>query len=69
MSKHIHLHNMNLMDIEPIDVSSKISVFDSFATLSINIGTTQISLFLANEDDAKEARNRLAGAVQEVEVA
>lgn len=69
MRKHIHLHNMNLMDIEPIDVSSKISVFDGFATLSINIGTTQISLFLANEDDAKEARNRLAGAVQEIEVA
>lgn len=61
MKKNVRFYNINVMDIEPIDVSSAIQVFDTFATVVIKLGASDITLFFNNEDDAKEARCRLTG--------
>lgn len=47
------VHSMGIMDISAEDITVKVSVYDTFATVNIDLGKTTISLFTTGEDEAK----------------
>jgi hypothetical protein len=47
------VHSMGIMDMSAEEVSVKVSVYDTFATVNIDLGKMTISLFTTNEDEAK----------------
>jgi hypothetical protein len=47
------VHSMGIMDMSAEEISVKVSVYDTFATVNIDLGKMTISLFTTNEDEAK----------------
>jgi hypothetical protein len=53
MDNNAYLHQVNLMDVTAEQVSTNVRVYDSFATVTVNIGRMTFTLFTTTEDEAK----------------
>jgi hypothetical protein len=53
MEKNVYLNQVTLMNVNPESVSLRVRVYDTFATVCVNVNGADITLFVKDEDEAR----------------